>query len=256
MSLPDMSYVGVFVVEGNTVNIVDPYICKMTVEQEHIPITNEKMVTVRNVIGGIYHAYHQVDKDGTLISLMALHSSYDLDVFKNNQAVDQVGYVTSALSGAVVLVDERYYMDTKYCYFSIVDDAYYDAKEIMLNLDKMQYDEKIKSDLRILLNHMIDEGKQPKGSDILDIVGAQPIWEGFQEMKSSQWSTEVINLLQTAYKSSAAIKGGIVSEAEKGFLKCWCYRNPMGKAYGFGISLSTAEIMENEIWRSIVDNEL
>jgi len=236
--------------EGNTFDIADPYISDLLVQIEHIPASNEKSVTVRNCIGGVYNVYHQCSEEGLLINLVALHNSYTLEHLEKEKNIDTLGYASTSLSGEIVLIDEQYRFNAEYSYYAIEEGAYYDAEELLLHIDEMEYTKEVKDNLRAMLEEKITKGEQPNGKDIIPILGALPIWRGFKKMgpKSTHWSEDLFKTLEMSYKQASIIKGGVVSVAEKGFVSCYCYRNAREKAYAICIQLQSQDIDESILW--------
>ena len=236
--------------EGNTFDIADPYISDLLVQIEHVPASNEKTVAVRNCIGGVYNVYHQCSKDGSLINLVALHNSYTLKDLEEEENIDSLGYASTSLSGEIVLIDEQYRFNAEYSYYALEADAYYDAAEVLLHIDEMEYITEVKDKLRVMLEGKRANGEQPKGKDIIPILGALPIWPGFKKMgpKSTHWSEDLFKTLEASYKPASIIKGGVVSIVEKGFVRCFCYRNTREKAYAICIELESQDIDESSLW--------
>lgn len=238
------SYIGSFVVCSGSIDIVDPYINNLSVEVEKIPIANEKMVKVRGALNGVYDAYHVVnEEDGIIIALFVIHNSYHIESVLKKENFVELGYTSSALSGAVVLVDERYRLDTDNCYYSVEMEAYYEGKMILDKLNEMPYSEEIKNNLKQMVQEKIENESQPKGADILNALQGEVAWSGFSSfgIHSSHWSTEVINRVRSSHVNGTVIKGGVacnVRYPKGGYHKCACYRNSRGDACAINVNLS------------------
>lgn len=243
------SYIGSFDISSGTIDIVDPYINSLSVKVEKIPVANEKMVKIRRVLNGVYDAFHIVNnEDGIIKSLFVIHESYNMDsVIRGERYVD-MGYTSSALSGAIVLVDERYRQDSENCYYSIESDAYYEGETILEKLSEMPYSEDIKDGIRKMVQEKMGMGSHPKGSDIIEILKEEVVWNGFSSfgIHSSHWSTDVINRVRHSHVNGTAIKGGVacnVRYPKGGYHKCSCYFNSLGDAYAINVDLLPIDII-------------
>lgn len=239
------SYIGTFDITSGVIDIADPYINSIIVAIERIPYLNEKMVKIRGALCGNYEAYHVIDNNTEEIKgLLAIHCTCDISDLKNENKVSGLGFASSALSSAIVLVDEAYRFDTRYCYNPLERDAYYDGKVILKELPNMPYDENIKIKLETKVKEILaqEEIIHPSGSDILDVIGDYPIWPGFRNFKlcSSQWSVDIINRLNNSFTNGVCIKGGVISTSPGGYLSCYNYRNHRGDTYAVYISLNTS----------------
>lgn len=235
------SYIGSFELSSKVLDIADPYINSMARAIEKIPPLNETSIKVRMMVAGNYSAYHVIDLDtDEIIGLLVIHSQYDVEDALNEKNVENLGFASSGLSSAVVLVDEMYRFDTRYCYNPIEKDAYYDGRLVLEKLKKMPYDDEVKARLYEKINKILkdDELMHPKGEDILNILGNLPIWEGFRDFKlcSSHWSVDVMNRLESK-TNGAVIMGGVVSTSPGGFLTCYALRNHRNDTYAIYVSL-------------------
>lgn len=235
------AYIGHFEITSGVIDIADPYINSMTVALERIPYANEKMIKVRRALSGMYEAYHVIDmRTDEIYGLLVLHCSYDIAEISKEKHICGLGYASSGLSNAIVVVDERFRFDTTYCYNPIELEAYYDGNLILKEVSKMPYEECIKNELKEWINNIMGQEDliHPTGTDIMKIIGDRPIWNGFMEFKlnSSQWSVDVINRLRNCYTNGIGIKGGIVSTSPGGYLSCHSFNNHRGDTYALYIS--------------------
>lgn len=246
------AYLGDFECVSNTIDIADPHINVMSALQEKIPSYNEQMVKIRKMINGYYHCYHIVDSvSDSVLALCAIHNSYnEEDLYKCKKVIDR-GCASSLMSSAIVIVDERYRFDTKYCYYAMDDDAVYDGNLILKELPNMKYSEETKEQLKNMVNKVLSEDKNPTGKQITDIVQNAPIWEGFRNFgnRCSMWSVEIEkslydfndNIHFPRYRNSVPIKGGIASMADSGLLKCTEYHDQQGNVFGVVVNLCSEE---------------
>lgn len=236
------SYVGMFTLEGNSIDIADPYLSGISILLDKIPIGNEKFVTIRNCVGGTYNIYHLHDSYNQLKFLVAIHDSCDLNILEDYEN-EFVGYISSSLSGEVALVDEQYRFDAQYCYYEIEESAYYDAETVLDYIDDMEYSDEIKNLMREMIQSKLKKNEQPMGKDFIELLGDLPIWPGFRKLgcKSTHWYEELSRTLTVAYKPASPIKGGVVSVAEKGYLPCSIYRNKRGMVIGMCIGLEDSK---------------
>jgi hypothetical protein len=241
------SYIGSFDVSSGNIDIVDPYINNLSVEVEKIPIANEKMVKVRGALNGVYDAYHIVnDEDGIIIDLLVIHGSYNIENVLKKEKFVELGYTSSALSGAVVLVDERHRLDSDNSYYSVEMDAYYEGKMILDKLSEMTYSDETKNNLKQMVQDIIKNESQPKGTDILNVLQGEVAWSGFSSfgVHSSHWSSEVINRVRSSHVNGTVIKGGVACKVrypKGGYHNCSCYRNSRGDVCAIKVDLSPAE---------------
>ena len=246
------AYLGDFECVSNTVDIADPHINMMSVLQEKILNVNEKMIKIRKMLNGYYNCYHIVDNlSGEVIALCVLHNSYCSDDLYDCKNVINRGYASSLISSAIVVVDERYRYDTKYCYYAMDDDVIYDGKLILEELSNMPYSDEIKNSLTDMVNKTLAVNKNPTGRQIIEIIQNAPIWDGFRNFgnKCSLWSVEIekalydynANECYPRYRNAVAIKGGIASLAEGGMLKCTEYHNLNGDVFAVVVNLRNDE---------------
>jgi hypothetical protein len=241
------SYIGSFDVTSGTIDIVDPYINILSVKVEKIPVANERMVKVRCALNGVYDAYHVVnDEDGTIISLLVVHSSYNITSVLQKERLVEHGLTSSALSGAVVLVDERRRLDSDNCYYSIEKEAYYEGEMIIDKLNETPYNEELKNNLKQMVHDITKSGSQPKGSDILNVLQGEVVWSGFSSfgIHSSHWSSEVINRVRNSHVNGTVIKGGVacnVRYPKGGYHRCFSYRNSRGDVCAINVDLTPSD---------------
>ena len=254
------AYLGDFECVSNTVDIADPHINTMSVLQEKLSTVNEKMIKIRKMLNGYYNCYHIVHNvSEEVIALCVLHNSYNQDDLLECKNIISRGYASSMISSAVVVVDERYRFDTKYCYYAMDDDAIYDGQMILDELPNMPYSEEMKKLLVDMVNKSRAIDKNPTGKQISDIIQNAPIWNGFRNFgeKCSLWSVEIeralyyynANEYYPRHRNAVAIKGGIASLAESGMLKCTEYHNQSGNVFAVIVNLrneeSNSEVFED-----------
>lgn len=241
-------YIGTFNVRGNAIVVLDPYVCAMSIKMEQIPITNEKKLKLQNVVNGVYNAYLENNV------LMLIHEEFE-DHYAT-KAKEQVGYVSSSLSGATAAVDKCELYNSSNCFNAIELDAYYDVVEIEKRLSEMHYDEGEKKDLTALIESCMENEIHPTGREILKALGAagsKYVWNGFRKFneKSSHWSEDIKDSLENSYRGYYNIKGGISCKAEKGFLQCFCYRNLDRQIWGVEIELFPSDVSEKDVWKCV-----
>lgn len=254
MNILRFAHIGAFDIVSGTIDIADPYINPITVAVERIPVVNEKMIKVSNMLCGMYDAYHvQECYDGQPTGLLLLHNAYSLKDIENKKGLYGLGYASSNIGGGIVAVDEALRYSTKYCYYPIEGDAYYNSDLILSNLDNMKYDDIIKQRLRELIENTKSDNwlNHPKGEDIMNAIGdLEPIWSGFTDFNngSSQWSVDIMNRMNASYTKAAVIKSGVISSTAIGFNACYKYLNSRLNVYAVYISLKRIELDENSIW--------
>ena len=242
------AHIGTFQLVSGTMDIADPYINPLTVAVEQIPLINEKMIKVTNMLCGSYDAYHlQECYEGNSIGLLLLHNAYSLKDIEDKTRIFPLGYASSSIGSGIVAVDEAYRFSTKYCYYPIESDAYYNRDVLLQKLPEMGYNKEITDKIKNMLNECKgDDGwiHHPTGQDLINIIGEdKPIWCGFSAFgcHSSQWSIDIMNRMNESFTSAAIIKGGIVSSATNGFSPCYKYLNDRLNAYAVYISLVDCE---------------
>lgn len=236
------SYIGSFQVESGSFDIADPFFNPMARSIYRLPISNGKSVSLHDVLNGTYHAYRIYDvAEGYPTHIVVVHDAFGLSDIQKDPYPDFCGYSCTAGSEAVVLVDRMYRYNTRYSYYSMLggEDEFYDGVLIRENLSEMPYSEEKKKILLELVNEKLKTNNHPTGREIMDIVGEDPIWEGFRDFNncSTHWSNECLFRLMESSMRDVIIKGGVVSSAPGGFVPCWKFSTSRGPVYAVVIKL-------------------
>lgn len=237
-----LAYIGTFELETSEMIVCDPYVNGITSYMEKIPAINEASARLTNMFTGVYHAYHLVDGvDGTLLSLIALHSTINIKNLhsKKPSIADKI---MVSMGNSVAAVDAKYIYDSSYCYYSFDDHAYYSCDRLLADIPNMPYPSDWKEQLEDLVNKELSSGAYAvKGDKLISILGPAPVWKGFREFKtaSSQWSAEIMERLSYSYKNAITIKGGVASRSGSDVVSIYSYHDN-GNIYGVSMNISTS----------------
>lgn len=248
------SYIGVLINDSGTFDIADPMINPITCDQLQVPRENQTILKVRNVLPGMYNAWHTINDNDEVCDLLLLHHTYSFENLLDNLPFC-LGNVCAALSHAVCVVDERYHFDPSYSYYKLESDAFYDGDEIIKRLSTSAYPEDIKERLHNMILSLKDKSKQPTGEDIYKSTKGYDVWDALRSNKiySSHWSVDVCNRLKGCLPA-AVFKGGVISKSDPCFLSSYVYRNSRAMAFAISISLEMIEMKDiNDIGGDIIN---
>lgn len=239
-----LSYLGSVPIENQYVTIADPYINDITIYQEQLSYLNGKSLNIDTLSPGKYNVYHVVAEEGTILQLVLLHESIKKEDFCISD-FQYVGITVSALGNSVVICDPEFMFDSSYCYYSLEKDAYYSSSRILKELKNMPYSAQKKELLKRMVLNLQQNDREPTGRDIMKATLGEPIWNGFKSFKNdcSHWSQEVMTAALSSYKHCAFIKGGVVSVADPGELKCYCLFNDSGETTGIAVNLCKESVL-------------
>lgn len=240
------SYIGVLVNDSGTFDVADVMIDPIICEQLNVPRENQTIIKVRNMLPGIYEAWHILNEKHEVCELLLLHHTYNFDSIHENDPFC-AGVVCAALSRAVCIVDERYHFDSCYSYFKLEGEAFYDGDDILKHLPEAPYPESIKEKLRVFVELLRRNGKHPTGAEIYNITRDYVIWNLFRSNKinSSHWAVDVMNRLKGNIPATV-FKGGAVSKCDPGFLPCYVYRNKLSMVYAIRIPLDQIDVYASD----------
>ena len=237
-----LHYIGEFTSDSNTLDICDPFINQITCQMLNIDGINKKIINVVNVLPGRYLAYHISDNNTNEINfLLIIHHTYTPEMIEKFEYTS-LGHSCTTAGNAICVIDKRYRNDSDFCYYLIEDDAYYDITNIENTLKDYNFTIPIIKGLKLMCEQIRIKGVYPSGKQIRTLFGNKPIWTGFRSniINSSHWSCEVMRKFTSEYPITiaVAIKGGIASESEPGFIQCFEYRNLRGDSIAIKIDLN------------------
>lgn len=235
------NYIGPFTISSETVIVTDPYINRLTTKVEKIPPLNGKSIIIRDVLNGVYEAYHHQVENGSIVGLVCIHNTYSLNELKNGdkngKEIKPYGVVSSNMSSSVVVVDKRYYGDNEFIYLNLNKESYFDNIKLLNVLDDLPYSDEIKCIIKTKIKYSIKRNKLITGADILEIIGPAPAWRGFINIENNMWNVDILEKIHRSYTNASVIKGGVATLAGSGFLNLTCYKDKQGNVYAFYISM-------------------